>query len=130
VEEVFEQNVQKRKALGEDSLPRGGDLGAYLHRYAPLLKDHSFQGEKEWRIISRPLMCSAKLFDFREGNSTLVPYYRLPLVDERQNIRIHEIVVGPTPNELQSQKSVKSFLVRHGLEQVPVELSRVPYRNW
>ena len=105
-------------------------LCAYLHRYAPLLKDRSFRGEKEWRVISRPLFCERDLFDFREGNSMLIPYYRLPLIDKQHNFRVHEVVVGPTPNEQQSQRSLRSFLVRHGCEEVPVELSSVPYRNW
>jgi len=132
VEEVFEQNVERRDAneAEQDHLPLGGNLGAYLHRYAPLLKDYSFRGEKEWRAISRPLSCMYELFDFREGNSMLIPYYRLPLIDKKKNFRVHEVVVGPTPNEQQSQRSVKSFLVRHGFEEVPVELSSVPYRNW
>jgi hypothetical protein len=132
VEEVFEQNVERRdrNEAEQDHLPLGGSLCAYLHRYAPLLKDYSFRGEKEWRVISRPLFCEHELFDFREGNSMLIPYYRLPLIDKNQNFRIHEVVVGPTPNEQQPQRSVKSFLVRHGYEEVPVVLSGVPYRNW
>jgi uncharacterized protein YaiE (UPF0345 family) len=132
VEEVFEQNVERRDTNEAElvHLPLGGSLCAYLHRYAPLLKDYSFRGEKEWRVISRPLFCEHDLFDFREGNSMLIPYYRLPLIDKKQNFRVHEVVVGPTPNEQQSQRSVKSFLVRHGYEKVPVELSSVQYRNW
>jgi hypothetical protein len=132
VEEVFEQNVERRdtKEAEQDDLPPGGSLCAYLHRYAPLLKDCSFRGEKEWRVISRPLSCRHELFDFREGNSMLIPYYRLPLIDKNQNFRVHEVVVGPTPNEQQSQRSIKSFLACHGCEKVPVELSRIPYRNW
>jgi hypothetical protein len=132
VEEVFEHNVERRgtNEAEQDDLPLGGNLCAYLHRYAPLLKHYSFRGEKEWRGISRPLSCNHELFDFREGNSMLIPYYRLPLIDKKQNFRVHEVVVGPTPNEQQSQRSVKSFLVRHGFKEVPVELSSVPYRNW
>ncbi len=132
VEEVFEQNVERSETneAAQDHLPLGGSLCAYLHRYAPLLKDRSFRGEKEWRVISRPLFCERDLFDFREGNSMLIPYYRLPLIDKQHNFRVHEVVVGPTPNEQQSQRSLRSFLVRHSCEEVPVELSSVPYRNW
>ena len=39
--------------------PRGGSLVAYLNRYAPILKHKSFEEEREWRIISRPLMWAA-----------------------------------------------------------------------
>src|SRR5262249_9648882 len=33
----------------------------YLNRYAPILKHKSFEEEREWRIISRPLMCALEL---------------------------------------------------------------------
>jgi len=132
VEEVFEENVHRKNtdAGGEDPPPLGGSLCAYLNRYAPILKHSGFREEKEWRIISRPRMCSSKLFDFREGRSMLIPYYKLRLIDQKQAFRVHEVVVGPTPNPQQSTASVSSFLVRHDLGKVPVKLSKVPYRNW
>jgi len=132
VAEVFEENVHRRNtnAAGEDPLPLGGSLCAYLHRYAPILKHPCFHEEREWRIISRPLMCGSARFDFREGSSVLIPYYKLPLIDQEQPLRVREVVVGPTPNQQQSTASVRGLLVRHGLGKVPVELSKVPYRNW
>jgi hypothetical protein len=132
VEEVFEQNVERESAVEteEGCVPLGGNLCAYLNRYAPILKDRSFSEEREWRIISRPLMCSSELFDFREGRSLLIPYYRFPLADKELTFRVHEVVVGPTPDEQRSKMSVKSFLVHRGLGDVPVEVSGVPYRNW
>ena len=132
VEEVLDQNVERERTnkAEKDHLPMGGNLGAYLHRYAPILKDQSFREEREWRVISRPLMCSSELLDFREGSSLLIPYYKSPLADKNLPFRVHEVVVGPTPDRERSRNSVKSFLVRHDLEDVPVEVSRVPYRNW
>jgi len=132
VQEVVEENVA-REASGakeEVPLPPGGNLNAYLHRYAPILKDCSFREEKEWRLISRPLMCSSKAFDFREGNSMLTPYYKLRLSDDAAGLKLHEVVVGPTPHPDQSSMSVKSFLVRHSLRSVAVAKSQVPYRSW
>ncbi|HEY5176637.1 MAG TPA: DUF2971 domain-containing protein [Terriglobales bacterium] len=132
VEEVFDQNVERLRAANteEEYLPPGGNLRAYLHRYAPILKDRSFHEEQEWRVISRPLFRSSELFDFRQGSSLLIPYYKFPLADEEFPFHVHEVVVGPTLHEQQSKMSVKSFLVRHKLEYVPVELSSIPYRNW
>jgi Protein of unknown function (DUF2971) len=134
VEEVLEQCIEGENA-GEREMERhywerGGSLCAYLNRYGPILKDPAFREEKEWRIISRPLMCSGELFDFREGNSLLIPYYKLPLAGEDLAFRVHEVVVGPTPDGERSKCSVRSFLVRHGLKDVTVEVSSVPYRNW
>jgi hypothetical protein len=110
--------------------PRGGNLLAALHRYAPILKDESFSEEKEWRIISRPLMCTGERFGYRCGNSTLIPYYRVSIADSDQALKLDEVVIGPTPHIEQSCVAVRGFLVSQGLEQVPVNPSAVPYRNW
>jgi hypothetical protein len=134
VEEVLEQSIEGKNAgkteIEKHYWARGASLGAYLHRYALILKDRSFREEREWRIISKPLMCAKELFDFREGSSLLIPYYKFPLDGDGLAFRVHEVVVGPTPDEERSKMSVKSFLVRQGLENVPVEVSSVPYRNW
>lgn len=133
LENVLTENLQKRAgtqaAANEPTQPPGGNLVAYLNRYAPILKHKSFSEEREWRIISRPLMCSRDRFGYRTGMSMLVPYYRIPLCTERQPFTIEEIVVGPTPHPEQSIRSVSGLLVRHGLQE-KVRNSQVPYRSW
>ncbi len=129
VEEVVEENLERRKQPGRH-MPPGGNLCAYLHRYAPILKDPSFSEEREWRVISRPLACTYERFEYRQGSSMLIPYYRFPLGDDQIPFEVAEIVIRPTPNPAQSQRSVTSFLVSQDLEQVPVRGSAVPYRNW
>jgi hypothetical protein len=132
VQEVIEENVARESAgtTEEVPLPPGGNLNAYLHRYAPILKDHSFREEREWRLISYPLTCTSEAFDFREGHSMLVPYFKLPLGLKSIALAIHEIVVGPTPYPDQSAMSTRSFLEHHLLRSVPVVASQVPYRSW
>jgi Protein of unknown function (DUF2971) len=131
VEEVLEQNIErKRAAKTVDCSPRGGGLCAYLNRYAPILKDISFSDEQEWRVISRPLACEYELFGFREGRSHLTPYYKFPLEAEGLPFCLHEVVIGPTPDAELSRRSVRSFLVSKGLANVPVEVSKIPYRAW
>lgn len=131
VEEVLEENLAEwdKKKNEEDRLPLGGNLCAYLNRYAPILKHRSFAEEREWRVISRPLSCHLPLFDFREGNSSLIPYYKFPLCDKEVAFRVHEVVVGPTPDEHRSIRSASNFLTRHDIE-TEVASSDVPYRNW
>ena len=128
---VFEENMN-RENQPHRILPKGGNMAAYLHRYAPLLKAGAFQEEREWRIITRPTSCCNDRYDFRPGNSMIVPYYRFPLVDtaETKTMGLTEIIVGPSPSKEQSKGSVGSFLVKYGFEDVPVNLSEVPYRNW
>ncbi|RJX35401.1 MAG: DUF2971 domain-containing protein [Desulfarculus sp.] len=130
VEKVLQENLGRSDVSAQDELPPGGNLTAYLHKYAPILKNAAFSEEKEWRIISRPLSCKSANFDYREGNSMLIPYYKLILADKSTPLELHEIVVGPTPNYIQSVDSVTGFLVRHGYREIPVSLSSVPYRNW
>jgi hypothetical protein len=141
VEEVLEENLTGATGDVTDEyeedrslrLQMGGNLLAYLYRYAPILKDESFRAEKEWRVISRPLFNSSKAFDFREGRSLLIPYSKLPLSGEDLELRLHKIVIGPTPDEVRSRTAVVNFLMHEhllkGLE-VPVEISKVPYRGW
>jgi hypothetical protein len=134
IAEVLDENRARRAETGTDDrrLPRGGNLHFYLHRYAPILKDPAFHHEREWRIISGPLMCTFQRFDFRNGQSMLIPYYNfaLELKDGGLPLQVHEIVVGPTPNPEKSARSVKGFLVSQELDDTLVHNSTVPYRHW
>lgn len=118
----------------------GGNLVPYLVRLAPIFKDGSFSDEKEWRIISRALSCREDGYNYRIGKSMLIPYLELSIEspEELQNEkRYREIVVGPTPNQKQSQNAVISLLAKKGLANdmapggaVHVNPSIVPFRAW
>jgi len=118
----------------------GGNLCAYLNRLAPILKNSSFSDEREWRIISRPLRCTSEHFDYRQGNSMIIPYYKLPITNDVTHVgekRFQNICVGPTPNKLQAANSVRSLLASQRLAShltpggpVDVINSSVPYRSW
>lgn len=75
-------------------------------------------------------MCTRERFAFRPGKSILIPYYRVPIAQPDQPLKLDEIVVGPSPHIERSVGAVKSFLTRNKLEQVPVNRSDVPYHNW
>ena len=152
VDEVFEQNVarvrdgellystaeQQKFPLPSGAKilsPRGGSLNAYLHRYAPILKDAAFKEEREWRVISRPQMCGGDRYAYRAGRSMITPYYRLALSIPEKPMKIDEIVEGPTPHIEQSRHSVFSLLLRMDLHEhdpfgTQVKCSAIPYRNW
>jgi hypothetical protein len=129
IQEVLEENLNG-DGQSEDRVPPGGNLQAYLNRYAPILKHPSFEEEHEWRIVSRPLMCSLPGFRFREGRSMLIPYYEFPLHGDEGKFPVEKVVVGPTPDPERSKASVQSFLVSQSLKDVEVTTSVVPYRNW
>lgn len=136
--EVLEENIARAAEKKNDRIfPRGGNLGAYLHRYAPILKDSSFAEEREWCLISRPMSCTRDGFSYRAGNSMLIPYYQLPLFTTTSPFRLDEVVVGPTPNPDHSKHSVKSLLVSEGLHlrdgknrEEMVSSSAITYKAW
>lgn len=45
IAEVLEENIEGTPWDDEDHIPKGGNLCAYLHRYAPILKDPSFNSD-------------------------------------------------------------------------------------
>jgi hypothetical protein len=119
----------------DDGYDRVGNFVSYLYRFAPILKNHAFTDEKEWRIISPILPCTTPGFDYREGSSTIVPFFRFPLFDHGNNFQIHEVVVGPANDEDRSEYAVSSLLAsRHlwqrGGKSTLVRMSKVPFRDW
>jgi hypothetical protein len=127
---VFSENVRMKEDGRYPVAPQGGYLAARLHKYAPILKHPSFAEEREWRMISLPLSCRLPRFEFRPGKSMAIPYYRVPLKESENEIKLDEVVIGPTPHIEQSCNAARNFLVSRGLEDVPVNMSAVPYRNW
>ncbi len=157
LEDVLEENLDPKKSA--ESKVLGGNLGAYLYRYAPILKNKSFAEEREWRIITRPRMCTGDRFGYRIGPSTLIPYFRVAL-DKQKFLGIREIHVGPTPRPEQSRSAITGLLTKFGVtvfdppshwdehsrriygesfkdvfgvtpdDAVKVRCSSVPYRNW
>lgn len=79
LEDVLQQNMAIVPKLDFENehmhLYRHGNLIAHLNLYAPILKHETFSEEREWRIVTRPLMCSGERFDYRPGRSMLTPYY-------------------------------------------------------
>jgi hypothetical protein len=149
VGEVLDEYVSKDPGIegwdlnGEDAQmfwDTGGNLLNYLYRYAPMLKDRAFEEEREWRIISSPIL--AHSFDYREGRSLIIPYYCIPLWEKGQRTEIHEIVVGPTQDIDRSIKSLRKMIMGRDVigdrslnghtrwGYTPITPSQVPYRDW
>lgn len=97
---------------------------------APALKHPAFSSEREVRLhVYRRADATDGLL-FRAGAMGIVPYVEIDLKDPGtgEMALIREVVIGPQPNELESQRSVKQFLACHGLRDVEVRLSKVPLR--
>jgi hypothetical protein len=128
VEELLEENLN---CIGDSEVnePPGGNLGAYLNKIAPMFKHESFSTEQEWRLITRPMSSTSSGFRLREGQSSIIPYCRVPLSHEGR-FPLVEVVIGPTIDPERSAAAVQTLLVSRGLKDVAVGVSEVPYRHW
>jgi hypothetical protein len=111
-----------------------------------LMKDHSFLGEKEWRLVTFTTEPSKVLL--RSSKSGLIPYLEVPLSDFKeqshfQNDLIKRIVVGPLGLASQRERDNAIFAVRMLLQKnsiivkdtrnsegVIIESSSIPFRKW
>lgn len=97
---------------------------------APLLKDHSFRDESEWRLVSASHDVSSPEIGFRSGPSTLIPHYSLPLFAPDGWTPLSSVTVGPTPHTDLATHSTCALLRARGFKDVPVRESRIPLRTW
>jgi hypothetical protein len=112
-----------------------------LIEFGAFFKDAAFQEEDEWRLVTNVKDYHDPAFDFRTGKSTLIPYYRLKVGDGSWRNQIAQVTVGPCPHPQTSQMAVMGLLVsRWVITDVfatsvrplhpPVNISKIPYRNW
>lgn len=110
----------------------GNDFADRLARIAPLLKDHSFADEKEWRLVAQGV--SVLNLEYRPGESMLIPYRSIPIGDEDEFASISEIIVGPTPHPDLSLASVRSLAISAGLftsnNSIVTRSTEIPFRSW
>jgi hypothetical protein len=110
-------------------LTEQGGCVATVMRLAMMLKDSSFEEEREWRLISMPKM--VKELEFRQGTSMLVPFFKFAL-DKRRDAYLDSVRVGPTPHREQAANAVRMLLQKLDLS-APDDMvteTRVPFRNW
>lgn len=125
--EVLEEN--KKVYLNPEYI-EGGDMGYVLNRIACIFKEQAFEEEGEWRLISRPLSNKSKNFSYRVGNSSLIPYYKLPLEDDAQPFCMDEIIVSPSVHQDLAIQAANQFLHSNGLGKTKTSKSYIPYRDW
>jgi hypothetical protein len=98
---------------------------------APTMKDTAFEAEKEWRLIS--WLSFGSLGDgnvfYRDGRSLLMPYVKVKLASEGDQLPIIEAIVGPSSHKDIEVSAVQAFLVKSNATGHAVNLSKVPYRG-
>jgi len=106
------------------------EVAVALHELAARLKHPAFAEEREWRLVSRPLLSFTPGLQFREGKSYVVPYRQFQLTANETDLQITRVTIGPSPHPLLAQQSVVAFLRSERCELATVSKSDVPYRAW
>lgn len=116
------------ESRNKDDMPEDF-IGRFI-RMASSIKLKCFEEEDEWRIVSyEPLSFSDDRFDFRVGESMMVPFYSLPI----DLSSIVQIIIGPCPHPEPSKASIDGLAHKFGLDEVQkgqVKISQIPYRNF
>lgn len=112
----------------------GPTIGRIVKRItatAPLHKHSAFIDEDEWRFICRADL-SQKPINFRPGQSMLIPYIELSLLEKGILACLREVVIGPCPYPDLSEYSLRGLLqFTAGLPTtLLVSKSTAPYRYW
>ncbi|SDU67953.1 DUF2971 domain-containing protein [Desulfobacula phenolica] len=101
---------------------------ADFEKTAPFIKHPSFREEREWRIASNVIFTSDVRHKMRIGKSALVPYVEVNLADDKNDVPIRHIVVGPGPTGDLSMDSVGTYLSNNNVKRWTVNQSSIPYR--
>lgn len=104
------------------------DLQTKLAFIAPTFKDDAFREEREWRLIVT--LTNFHTIEFREGKTSIIPYWKFCLRQKDGALPITSIIIGPTPNPKESEFAVRRLLKRYEMsEDILVEDSKIPYRE-
>jgi hypothetical protein len=90
---------------------------------APMIKAKGFYEEKEWRLISKPLIY--KNAKFRSGNFSLIPYWEFD-VDLENTLK--SVTIGPTPKQELSEAAVQGLIQKNLINPyVVIKHSEIPF---
>jgi hypothetical protein len=98
---------------------------------ACVVKHPKFSGEVERRIVTLLQVGEHMALQFRQKRTLLARHLPLDLtyaIDAKRRLPLTRIYVGPGPAQKVSKISVGDLLIQTGYEDIPVEISKVPYR--
>jgi hypothetical protein len=126
-----EAKPDDNEAFAEDWLTRFFSLISVL---APALKNESFSGEREWRLISMPNLPS--VVNYRTRASILTPYleieYNICSVETHGTTwtqPIRKVDIGPASHGDLTHYAAKCLLEKHSFGGVDIEVSKIPFRD-
>jgi hypothetical protein len=100
-------------------------LPSQILKVIPFIKHPAYEQESEWRIVMNLEDQNLKRFDenldFRAGESSLIPFIKVPL---GEYLQFQEIIVGPNPHQSAVIEACKMDRRLMG-----VQASDIPYRK-
>jgi hypothetical protein len=139
IDEFFDRFMLTPSSVSSKNDPGDDDeilaaLGKMLRDMHPdvfissvLVKGESFAAENEMRVVeSVPQANLHSRVRFRVARGALLPYVGVSLGPPAPLTRV---IVGPNPRADLVADGIRLLLDAHGLSEVPVELSTIPYRG-
>jgi len=104
-------------------------IGLFLH-VAPVIKDHRFGEEREWRLVSEALPFADRgMFPVLKGNQASVKYaIRLANGARGHSDVISRVTIGPTLDPHNVYDAIALLVLRTGFEVKKVAISGIPFR--
>ena len=109
-----------------------GQFNSTFLRVAPVIKDHRFAEEREWRLISSPVAFDHPRMIAVFGENHASVKLELPLAGgEREATHaVSRVVIGPTPHDPQNVADAIAVLSRrNGFRIADIGFSGIPYRR-
>lgn len=124
VNKLIDELIQEKKSKSNDEVA----AKAFWHfqEAALIFKNEAFEEEQEWRMITFPLANNDQKWNFRAGNSTIVPYVKMEIDLKRC---LDEVIVGPSENQALTKSSLFYLMFKHDIWRNNITLSKVPYRS-
>lgn len=140
VSEILDAVLTYAESLGPDPTTAPGesfrtaflDIEDELLWLAAIFKDPSFSEEEEWRLISPPFSnYVSPSVKYREGKSSLVPYFEIPLTAHHEElVQLQTVYIGPTETPNLSINAASMYLSNYAkAPHEGVHNSLVPHRG-
>lgn len=110
------------------------DITGYFNttflRVAPILKDHGFHEENEWRIVTASVKSTHANYDVVFQGLRLLPVYKLefPAMQEGNRPVLTSVHLGPMGDAELTSGALSSLLWKHGHVRTNIGRSQIPYR--
>jgi hypothetical protein len=104
-------------------------LALFLH-VAPVIKDHRFGEEREWRLVSKSLALDDEaMIPVLKGNQASVKYVvNLTRASKNHSDVISRVTIGPTLDPHNVSDAIELLAARQGFDMRSIEISEIPFR--